>query len=159
MEEDTLTIVMDSGSGNIRVGYDFEHGTPKSVLPTIIGNPKTHECMGGMQMKDEYLGNEAQKKRGLLNLRRPVSHGIVENWDDMETLWQYALYEDARVEPEEYPILMTEPPYNPTENREKMAQIMFETFNRPAMYVGIQAILPLYNSGRTTSVVVYSKSR
>lgn len=29
-------------------------------------------------------------------------------------------------------------------------QIMFETFNVPAMYVAIQAVLSLYASGRTT---------
>ena len=33
---------------------------------------------------------------------------------------------------------------------------MFETFNTPAMYVGIQAVLSLYVSGRTTSVVMDS---
>jgi actin-related protein len=45
---------------------------------------------------------------------------------------------------------------NPKVNRERMTTIMFDTFNVPAMYVAIQAVLSLYASGRTTGIVVDS---
>jgi centractin len=49
---------------------------------------------------------------------------------------------------------LTEPPLNPRSNRDTAAQILFETFNVPALYTSIQAVLSLYASGRTTGIVL-----
>merc|ERR1740124_814284 len=51
-------------------------------------------------------------------------------------------------------MMMTEAPLNPRANREKMTQILFETFLCPAVYVAVQAVLSLYASGRTTGCVL-----
>merc|ERR1719273_2931932 len=110
--------------------------------------------MVGMAHKDVMVGDEAMSKKGILKMQYPIAHGIVTNWDDMEKIWHHTFYNELRVDPEERGVLLTEAPMNPKANREKMTSIMFETFNVPSMYVGIQAVLSLYSSGRTTGIVL-----
>ncbi|XP_063331961.1 actin, cytoplasmic 1-like isoform X3 [Pelmatolapia mariae] len=118
MEDEIAALVVDNGSGMCKAGFAGDDA-PRAVFPSIVGRPRHQGVMVGMGQKDSYVGDEAQSKRGILTLKYPIEHGIVNNWDDME-------------------------------------KIMFETFNAPAMYVAIQAVLSLYASGRTTGIVMDS---
>jgi len=84
----------------------------------------------------------------------PIRHGQVENWDWMEAYWAQSYFKYLRVNPEDHRVLLTEPPVNSPTNREMTAEIMFETFNVPAMYIAVQAVLALaasWGSAKVTS--------
>merc|ERR1719203_216266 len=148
-------VVIDNGSGNIKAGVAGDDA-PRSVFPSVVAYPKYEETMVGMGHKETLVGDEAQGMRGVLVLKYPIEHGIVNNWDHMEKIWQHTFTSELRVNAEEHPVMLTEAPANPKTNREKRTQIMFETFNVPKLYVSIQAVLSLYASGRTTGLVVDS---
>jgi centractin len=158
MAEATLhnvPIVIDNGSGTIRAGFAGEE-IPSCYFPSFVGRPKHPRVMAGGLEGDSFIGQRAQDLRGLLKIRYPLEHGIVTNWEDMESIWHYVYENELKTLPEEHPVLLTEPPLNPRANRDMAAQLMFEAFNVPALYMSIQAVLSLYASGRTTGVVLDS---
>ncbi len=148
-------IVIDNGTGITKSGFSGED-QPRSVFPTLIGTPKYGKSMidVGHFTRDYYIGEEAMQLKGLMKFHFPIEHGVVDDWPTMEKIWHYTFYTDLRVDPSEHPVLLTEAPLNPRRNREKMAEIMFETFNVPALYIAMQAVLSLYASGRTTGCVL-----
>lgn len=148
-------VVIDNGSGRCKTGIAGEDA-PKAVFPAVIGVPKQKGIMVGSGTKDEYVGDAAMARRGVLIIKYPLEHGIVTNWDDMEKIWHHAFFSELRVDPQEHPVLLTEAPLNPKANRERMTQILFESFSIPAFYVAIQAVLSLYASGRTSGIVIDS---
>ena len=154
-DENTIAII-DNGSGMMKAGVAGDDA-PSVVFPSIVGEPKQASAMQGVTQKTQYIGDEAQQKRGVLNLSYPIANGIVTDWAKMEAVWHHTFYNELRITPEEIQgVLITEAPRNPKENREKMMTYMFETFNVNNSYVAIQAVMSLYANGRSTGLVVDS---
>ena len=149
-------IVIDNGSGIVKAGFAGDQ-VPKVNFSNFIGRPKHIRVMAGGLENDVFLGSLAEECRGLLNIRYPMENGIVRDWNDMEKLWQH-IYSKGQLNSnsEEHPVLLTEAPLNPRKNKEKIAEIFFESFNVPALYISMQAVLSLYSTGRTTGVVLDS---
>ena len=152
---DKPNVIIDNGTGHCKAGFSGEEG-PRAVFPAIIGRPKNPGLMVGAENKDFYVRLQAEEKRGILNLKYPIEHGIVNDWDDMEKVWEHTFTNELRVTPEEHNVMLTEAPMNPKVNREKMATIMFESFNVPGLYIAIQAVLSLYSAGKFTGIVADS---
>lgn len=141
-------MVIDNGTGYTKMGY-AGNTEPNYIVPTVISNPVMKP---GLKVKDcadldFFIGDDAMKaKKQNYAIDYPIKHGIVENWDNMEKYWQRCIFQYLRADPEEHYCLLTEPPLNTPENREYTAEIMFETFNVPGLYIGVQAVLALIAS-------------
>ncbi|EGG13303.1 alpha-centractin [Cavenderia fasciculata] len=149
-------VVIDNGSGFIKAGFAGQD-QPSSIFSSLIGHPKYKKVMGSNVDGDSsfFVGDKVTEMRGVLKLRHPMDHGVVMNWENMERIWNHT-YELLKIQSSEHPVLVTDVPHNPRLHRERAAELFFETYNTPALYFSIPAVLSLYASGRTTGVVLDS---
>lgn len=152
-DQDKPHVIIDIGSGYVKAGFAGEEG-PSAVFPNVVGRPKAPGIMVGSERESYFVGKEAEEKRESLILRHPVENGIVEDWDDFEKVLDHTFTNELQVNPEEHNVLITETSLNPRVNREKLTQLLFDTFNVPGLYVANTAVLSLYSAGKFSALVV-----
>ncbi|KNE66013.1 hypothetical protein AMAG_10290 [Allomyces macrogynus ATCC 38327] len=152
-------IVIDNGTGYTKMGY-AGNTDPQYIIPTTIATATTAASSTskfgagnlaskrGIEDLDFFIGDEAIANAKTYQQHYPIRHGQIDNWDLMERFWEQSIFKYLRCEPEDHHFLLTEPPLNPPENREYTAEIFFESFNVPAMYIAVQAVLALAASWR-----------
>lgn len=151
-------IVCDNGTGFVKCGYAGSN-FPAHIFPSMVGRPiiRSTTKVGDIEVKDLMVGDEANAVRSMLEVNYPMENGIVRSWEDMQYIWDYTFGPDKmNIDPNNSKILLTEPPMNPSKNREKMIEVMFEKYQFSEVYIAIQAVLTLYAQGLLTGVVVDS---
>eukprot|EP01083_Nonionella_stella_P004342 12551_1 len=136
------SIVIDNGSFAIKAGFGGVNA-PKAVFQNALCLKK----MVDKQQKTCFVDKDTETEY-------PVQNGIITSWNLMEKIWNQKFHNELRISPQDTSILMTECPLNPMANREKSTQILFEIFNFRAIYLAIDAVMALYQSGRTSGQVV-----
>jgi len=150
-------IVCDNGTGFVKCGFAGAN-FPTAIFPSFVGRPilRSEEKIDNIQLKDIMVGDEASKLRNMLQITYPVDNGIIKNHEDMVHIWDYTFNEKLKIKPSDTKIMLTEAPMNPTQNRAKMVEIMFEKYQFNMAYIAIQAVLTLYAQGLLSGVVVDS---
>ena len=153
-------IVFDNGTGYMKAGLSNKE-TPMCTIPALIGRPmlRFKQKIENIELKPIMLGDEVSPVRSLLELTYPMEEGIIKNAGDMEILWDYVLQKKLKINKSDFKnrkLLITEAPNNPTKNKEKMAQILFEKIGIGFFNIEPQAKMTLYCEGAETGVVLDS---
>ena len=145
-------VVIDNGTGYTKMGFAGNR-EPSHIIPTTICGQKIDLTKpSNLDDMEFYIGDEAFAHSKTFGINYPVRKGQVDNWTQMEQLWQHCIFKYLNADPEDHFFLLTEPPLNPPENREFTAEVMFETFNVPGLYIAVQAVLALCASWTSKKV-------
>ncbi|KAK4479277.1 hypothetical protein RD792_014788 [Penstemon davidsonii] len=168
--DEVSAIVVDLGSHTCKAGYAGEDA-PKAVFPSVVGsidqmevddpdNSDKNSVSADSKPKGKhkfYVGSQDLGfRRDHMEVLSPIKDGIVVDWDMVESIWDHALRKCLLIDPKEHPMLLAESCSNTQHHREKAAEIMFEKYQVPALFLAKNAVLTSFASGRATSLVVDS---
>eukprot|EP00924_Labyrinthula_sp_SR-Ha-C_P005590 snap_masked-scaffold_131-processed-gene-0.6-mRNA-1 protein AED:0.03 eAED:0.03 QI:0/0/0/0.5/1/1/2/0/355 len=143
-------IVVDCGSFTCKAGYANEDA-PRAIFPSFTSRKRNKN-----KQKRIICGEYALQSSNLGHLSSPFDARFISDWDELQHVFYHTFFNELQQSPEDFPILLTEPPLNPKKHRERLTEMMFDVFNVPATYIAITSTLSLYSSGRTTGVVFES---
>lgn len=159
MSNELRTLVIDIGSHMSKVGFAGDEA-PRCTFRSLVGFPKYPLAFPALscQIKDVYIGNEASDKAAILYLRSLINDdGVLTNEVDMDKLYHHIFYSELRVDPMEYAVLFTDHHGRQDARkaqREKLAQVMFETFSIQSVFIEYPTTLAAFTSGKFTALVV-----
>ncbi|KAJ3931574.1 MAG: actin family [Lentinula lateritia] len=165
--DEVSALVVDIGSSSLRAGYAGDDA-PKAIIPSSYGYipPSVHSDNGDVRMNVSGASESVSKAKSFfghsgpsiwranMEIGNPITDGLITDFGPIPALFRHALEDVMRCSASEHPILVTEPSWNTTANRERMAEIMFEEFQVPAFYVANTSVLNTFAAGKGSALVI-----
>lgn len=129
-------IVIDNGTSFSKLGF-AGNVNPNIIIPTTISYDKAD---------NSYIGSNQSTLNPTTDSIQLIRRGQIVDFESMSDFWSDCYQKQLGSKPEDYLTLLTEPPLNTPENREKTGEIMFETFGVPGLHIAVQAVLALASS-------------
>merc|ERR1719410_3291782 len=112
--------------------------------------------MSSLGLKDCYVGSQTQSLRGILSISHPIRQGVVQNWDDLEAIWSHIWGNELKTKASNQPVIITQMPLATVEDEARMAEILVEKLEVPAMFIANKSVMSLYGGGNMTGISVDS---
>jgi actin beta/gamma 1 len=149
-------IILDIGSAYVKVGFAGEP-YPRYNFPCMTGTEKYKAVMVDVGARNIYIGDDAMKMRGVLKVSHPIERGAVMDWNDFYEILNHIFYSLLRIENlSYYPVFYIEAPFVPTETKEYIARVLYETHRVNSLINVPSPILSCFSVGLTTGLVIES---
>jgi actin-related protein len=143
---DYITLMFDNGSYEFKAGRCGEE-QPDLVFPTVLKTRRDGE-------KQYYVGNDAiANSNSYHDLIKPIKKGIPQDWDQLHALYSHTLDKLDKLVAAPAGVIVSESQKDDT-IREKMTQLLFESFNFECMYIANSTLLGMYAHGCTSGLAV-----
>lgn len=138
--DEVSALVLDPGYSSTRAGFAGEDA-PKSLVPTYYGRKGSEQIKNKLALGDNAIHYSIHHPEADFHIENPMSpDSTVEDWDVARQIWEHSITSRLTGSTEEkplagYPLLMTEPAWNPSKAREKAIEIAMEDWGTPAFFM------------------------
>ncbi|XP_062500165.1 actin-like [Corticium candelabrum] len=139
-----LTIVVDTGSWNVRAGLSGPGKMPRVVRAD----------------SDDFrweIVTEGKWRLPIMLACGPdaAKHGLKSGPDrNLEMIWKCIILNVLKASPDQHPVLLVEDPTTTAEERKRSIEIMFEKLLVPGLFIATSPALSMHWTGQSTGVVV-----
>jgi actin-related protein 2 len=155
-------IILDQGTSSLKAGLS-NNEKPLCKIPFVIGRPTDQ----GINVNEFYkikplmIGDEVISIKSPLELSNPIKKDNISNMDDAAILWDYVISKKLGIDNSNLKsrkLLITDGAFSTYENKNRIAEILFEKIGIGFLGIEPKALLSIYAYGSETGVIVDSRN-
>jgi len=148
---DDRVMVLDIGSQLSKIGTAGSN-KPTAIFQSMVAKHKVN----GSRSIGSLLSGMNNIKLSNYQCSYPVCRGVIENYDDYESILHSIFYDKLGVNPHDFKSLLIQPMLAPQQQSTKIAELCFEKFGLSALFLAQDALCALYASGGNTGLSISS---